>query len=120
MVVMDVAEGCDAYQKFKHKELPSAVIKDIQLALDKLHNVDLVFGDIQCPNVMVYKPQGNSDKEWHGQLVDFDWAGTVGEVKYPPTLNMNINWTRGVLAGTEIKKEHDLEMLTRLRFYVVE
>jgi hypothetical protein len=46
MVVMDVAEGCDAYQKFKHKELPSAVIKDIQLALDKLHNVDLVFGDI--------------------------------------------------------------------------
>ena len=25
MVVMDVAKGCNAYQKFKHKELPSAV-----------------------------------------------------------------------------------------------
>jgi RIO-like serine/threonine protein kinase len=120
MVVMELVEGCDAYQKFKYKELPSAVMKDVELALKKLHDAGLVFGDLRRPNVMVYKPQGKDDEEWRGLLVDFDWAGPVGEVKYPPMLNKKISWPGGVDAETEIKKDHDLQMLKRLRDHVAE
>jgi len=120
MVVMDLVKGGDAYQEFRYKELPSTVLNDVRLALKKLHDADLVFGDVRRPNIMVYKSQGKGkgDEEWRGLLVDFDWAGPVSKAKYPPMLNMKISWANGVAAVTEIEKDHDLEMLKRLRFHV--
>ncbi|EFJ30856.1 hypothetical protein SELMODRAFT_409573 [Selaginella moellendorffii] len=44
-------------------------------------------------------------------FVDFDWAGTSGDVRYPIFLNPNINWPQGVQACHPILPVHDKELL---------
>jgi tRNA A-37 threonylcarbamoyl transferase component Bud32 len=46
-----------------------------------VHNAGYVHGDIRTSNILVYK---NSP-----MLIDFDWAGNKGVVRYP--INMNID-----------------------------
>jgi len=112
MVVMDQVQGQDAFHQFRHRDLPSTVLEDIQLALKTLHDLGHVFGDVRRPNMMVLKIRNqDGNDEWHGQLVDFDWSGQVGNARYPPTLNKNIRWPCGVEAGCVIEKQHDLDML---------
>ncbi len=53
----------------------------------------------------------DGNDEWHGQLVDFDGSGQVGDARYPPTLNKDIRWPCGVEAGYVVEKRHDLDML---------
>ena len=55
-------------------------------------------------------------KEWCGMLVDFDWAGPVGETKYLLMLSnmQQIKWADGVAPLAQIKMEHDLDMLEKL------
>ena len=116
MAVMDLVQGRDAYHEFKHRDLPPTVLEDIQLALKTLHDAGLVFGDVRRPNIMVVKTRDqHGNDEWHARLVDFDWSGPVGDTRYPPTLNKDIRWARGVKAAHVIEKRHDLDMLERLR-----
>jgi hypothetical protein len=63
---------------------------------------------------MVYKSREKGEEEWRGLLVDFDWAGPIGQSKYPAMLNTSIYWADGVAPAAEIKKEHDLDMLAKL------
>jgi hypothetical protein len=52
-------------------------------------------------------------------LIDFDWAGRAGEVKYP--LNINTKTIRPPMdatGGTKITKSHDLQMI-ELLFYSI-
>lgn len=66
----------------------------MKLAVEKLHEAELVHGDIRCFKIMVVKSRGKGEEEWHGLLVDFNWAGPVGEATYPPMLNSfgEIDW----------------------------
>ena len=51
------------------------------IAIVELHEAGMVHGDIREANVMV-KEGGEVFK-----LVDFDWAGICGEVRYPRHIN---------------------------------
>jgi hypothetical protein len=116
MAVMDLVQGRDAHHEFKHRGLPLTVLEDIQLALRTLHDAGLVFGDVRRPNIMAVKTRNqHGDDEWHARLVDFDWSGPVGDARYPPTLNKDIRWASGVEGAHVIEKQHDLDMLERLR-----
>ena len=116
MVVMDLIDGRDAHHEFRHRDLPSTVLNDVKLALEKLHDAGLVFGDVRRPNIMVYKSGEKGEEEWRGLLVDFDWAGPIGKSKYPAMINESgaIKWAEGVAPAVEIKKEHDIDMLGKL------
>jgi hypothetical protein len=116
MVVMDLVVGRDAYHKFLHCDLPLTVLNDVKLVLEKLHEAGLVYGDVRCPDIMVFKSQEKDEEIWRGLLIDFDWAGPVGKTKYPAMMNDSgqINWANGVAPAAEIKKEHDIEMLGKL------
>lgn len=48
------------------------------------------------------------------QLINFDWAGKEGEVKYPVSISSSIDWPAGVKGLAHIRKEHDLVMLDTL------
>jgi hypothetical protein len=116
MAVMDLVGGRDAYHEFKHRGIPSTVLEDIQLALKTLHGAGLVFGDVRRPNIMVATTRNEHGKdEWHAQMVDFDWSGPVGVARYPPALNKDIRWAHGVGGARLIEKQHDLDMLEKLR-----
>ena len=103
--------------------LPSTVLKDVKLALEKLHNAGFVFGNVRRPNIMVYKSREKDEEEWRGLLVDFDWAGPVRKTKYLAAILKNsgeINWVDGMSPRAEIKKEHDLDMLKKKKLNSVE
>jgi hypothetical protein len=122
MVVMEQVDGRDSYSEFRHRDLPRTVLDDIKRALEKLHDAQLVYGDMRRPNIMVVKTprsrddDGEGEDEWRGLLIDFDWSGRVGVVKYPPTLNTcgEIKWAKGVEPATAIQPKHDLDMLEKI------
>jgi hypothetical protein len=68
---------------------------------------DFVHGDIRSNNIMVKKRH-----EEQCVLIDFDWAGKVGEVKYPFDLNPAI--TRTGIPGTAIGFKDDDYMLKEI------
>jgi hypothetical protein len=79
-----------------------------------------VHGDVRPPNVLLKLPLDLPAVAELAELnveslpivfVDFDWAGTEGEVRFPPLLNPRVPWPEGVEGGGFIRKEHDLKLL---------
>jgi len=105
MIVMD-----DLRDSYRHPsdslgmDRPSKAIK--ALLLD-LHQSGYVHGDIRSSNIMV------GDNEDDFMLVDFDWAGRIGEARYPMNLNRSEGLWRpdGARDGAIILADHDIEML---------
>ncbi|QRV94387.1 kinase domain protein [Ceratobasidium sp. AG-Ba] len=85
--------------------------QDVEKALKILHEADLVFGDLRAPNVIVSECDSVRPR---GMLVDFDWCGREGEVRYPAAMNEKIGWATGAEAGALIMRQHDRDMLERL------
>lgn len=138
MIVMDRVEGQDAYTLFPG-EPPDYVKKDVDKAIQLLHQHGFVHGDICMSNILVVKrPRSqqqvaapsteveamemdvdDSDSETPGAvLIDFDWTGKDGETNYP------VLWYKQPVPGVEggkdldrlgvMKKEHDRFMFERL------
>jgi tRNA A-37 threonylcarbamoyl transferase component Bud32 len=78
MVVTDVLEDdfqpCDEFDG-----LVKPCNEAIRDSVHRLHTLGFVRGDLRDRNVFVREKEG----QWDCQLIDFDWAGRVGEVKYP-------------------------------------
>lgn len=109
MVVMEYIEGqtlATAKAKMDHK-VTERVQSEIKRALGLLHSSGMVFGDLRSPNIMV-------EKSGEVKLIDFNWAGEQGQVKYPYLISKDIHWSHGVEALAIIETVHDLEMCKRL------
>jgi hypothetical protein len=66
-----------------------------------------VHGDIRATNIMVKR-----DLTPGILLVDFDWAGVPGEVRYPMNVNTKeIKRPSGAHDGELIVTQHDLSMI---------
>ena len=80
------------------------------MAIAELHEAGMVHGDIREVNVMV-KEGGEGFK-----LVDFDWAGIFGEVRYPRHINKvaELGRPEDVLDGELILMKHDLSMMEKM------
>ncbi len=94
--------------KARHEDLR----KQIQTAITDLHQkARMVHGDIRKANIMV-KRSGGSEF----MLVNFDWAGRIGEVNYPKFLNTDpaIGRPLGAIGCTPILAEHDNHMIKQL------
>ncbi|CAG7853847.1 SubName: Full=Uncharacterized protein {ECO:0000313/EMBL:CCA77651.1} [Serendipita indica DSM 11827] len=86
-------------------------IKD---AVDVLHVNGFVHGDIRACNIMVCRWWDDDIGMKNVKLIDFDWAGRVGEARYPANVNYTeIMRPEDAKDGLVIKKEHDLEMLEK-------
>ncbi|RPD56942.1 hypothetical protein L226DRAFT_615287 [Lentinus tigrinus ALCF2SS1-7] len=119
MVVMEYIEGETAHAMLsasKERAVPDDVRDAIKRAVKLLHENKMVHGDIRLGNVIIAKPTGaeGEDTGKRVRIVDFDWAGTEGEVRYPLFLSKVIRWPAGVDDDALIRPEHDDEMLTRL------
>ena len=86
MVVMEHFEGraADGEKDTWPKDLRNKVEK----AIKKLHDAGLVFGDLRGPNIMF-----SGEK---AAIIDFDWAGREGEVRYPRHLSRSVRWPGSV------------------------
>ncbi|KAH9900882.1 hypothetical protein C8Q73DRAFT_786312 [Cubamyces lactineus] len=121
MVVMEYIRGRTAAEL---KEVPQCVRDAVKRALGLLHEKKMVHGDIRLPNVMIQDcdegEEGDGDAADGGdkladrvRLIDFDWAGDEGTVRYPHFLSR-----QGRVAGVEdygfILAAHDDAMVRKL------
>jgi serine/threonine protein kinase len=67
--------------------------------LDLLHAANLVFGDLRPPNVMITKAK-------EVKLIDFDWAGDLGQAQYPCLISPSIHWPTEVTGLDLITTAH--------------
>ncbi|KAI0363066.1 hypothetical protein BV20DRAFT_1007839 [Pilatotrama ljubarskyi] len=104
VVVMDHIKDED-----DRETMTAAQRAQLRKAVGLLHEQNLVFGDLRDANLLLRRGGGL-------MLVDFDWCGEEGKVRYPYDINMNgdIGWHEEVEGGELIKKEHDLHMLHAL------
>jgi len=104
VVVMDYVSG-------EHGGTPledQAHVDQLREALATLHDEDYVYGDLRSPNILI-ATDGL-------KLIDFDWCGKEGTVRYPADtcLDRNMKWHSGVRLGGLITKAHDIHMFNHL------
>ena len=109
MVVMQMI-GED-YCRLSDFPPPYSHHEDITQKLVSLHQENYVHGDVRDTNIMVKKNGGMGFR-----LVDFDWSGRIGEVRYPMNVYRGSRLWRPLEAedGQLIKADHDSEMLNTL------
>jgi hypothetical protein len=92
------------------EKVRSKVRRVVQL----LHEGGFAHGDIRDTNILI--DRGSLESEDVGiHLVDFDWAGRIGEAKYPINVNKSsVSRPDDVEGGRLITQEHDLEMVNLL------
>jgi len=80
--------------------LSDKALQQLETGLKTLHGQNLVHGDLRRPNIL-------TDEEGWVRLIDFEWSGQAGVVRYPALLNPEIKWPEGVKGGGLIQPEHD-------------
>jgi serine/threonine protein kinase len=107
MVVMDLLD--ETYRDLHDSPRKATFSEEILEKVVTLHQAGYVHGDIRTTNIMV-KRSGSGI-----MLVDFDWAGVIGEVRYPMNVNTEeIKRPRGVYDNELIMPAHDTEMVENL------
>lgn len=105
-VIMDEVDGCKLVDVTR-EELAEADYAGFRTTLiQKLQEKDFVHGDLRCQNILF-----SDTKEF--LVVDLDWAGKKGHVKYPLTINMSSScgWASGVAPDGLIDSSHDQHQL---------
>ncbi|EIW56441.1 uncharacterized protein TRAVEDRAFT_38414 [Trametes versicolor FP-101664 SS1] len=125
MVVMVHVEGqtlLDAMPVTPDGQLgptPAGVYTAVRRAVDALqaHDPPLVHGDIRYINILIAadKEGAGGSVEVRVRIIDFDWAGVAGEVRYPFNLSADIRWPEGASDYAPIMAAHDDEMAEHLR-----
>ena len=119
MEVIDIHRGpsprrTGSYQQFHYDMRGILSLKrPIATLIKQLHAKGYVHGDVRAANLFV---QVDDDEEvtpkTNFKLIDFDWAGRIGEAKYPMYVNrQGIRRPQNARDGREILKTDDLEML---------
>jgi len=114
MEYLDPSAWQTLYQQYRPNS-PNTEITytpELQTALDNiietLRSENYVHGDLRTNNIMVRTDViGNSVDL---RVIDFDWAGEAGQVRYPAERNQEIEWPGE--AGEPIMDGHDSEMVS--------
>ena len=108
MVIMGALD--EEYKPFDKDNLPADGREHIRARLVKLHQANLVHGDVRDVNIMVRK-----DGKLGVMLIDFDWSGIIGQVCYPININKMDLWQPDdVSDGLLIKSDHDIAMFDHI------
>jgi serine/threonine protein kinase len=113
---MVVMEFMDNYVPFSNYDKPATISSELRSMLTRLvegfHNKKFVHGDIRSTNILVPK-EGTGELKI--KLIDFDWGGLEGRVKYPSAINhVTIPRPGGVVDGALITMAHDREMIAEI------
>jgi hypothetical protein len=104
MAVMEFLEGAQWYSPLHSSTFWDELKNSIQL----YHKAGFVHGDLRAPNILV-----TNDGP---RILDFDWAGKSGLVKYSRVLNQDIVWHHEADINERILPEHDVFMLDQLKY----
>ncbi|KDQ19682.1 hypothetical protein BOTBODRAFT_143115 [Botryobasidium botryosum FD-172 SS1] len=86
------------------------VRSEVLECMHALHSQNIAHGDIRGANILINVHPENGSLSV--KLIDFDWAGTAGVVKYLMNVNCKeVRRPQGAVDGLPILKEHDLIMV---------
>ncbi|KAJ6509024.1 hypothetical protein C8R45DRAFT_969640 [Mycena sanguinolenta] len=109
MVVMDFVVGKNlGWLQEKKQKLPGRIGEQLATIVHTLRDAGFVHGDLRAPNVVV------TDDLQEVLLLDFDWAGKVGEAFYPINLSSEVQWPPGAEGLGPIFFAHDEYMLEQI------
>ena len=96
------------------KDWQEKVWRKVEKTLRVLHDAGFVHGDLRDTNILIdLKSLESDDVKIH--FVDFDWAGRIGETKYPNDINgITVKRPEGAEGGKLITVEHDKTMVSYL------
>lgn len=100
VVVMEKVEGSQLQMPVN-----TLVEMDLKTTVSKMHDKGYVHEDLRPQNILVLM-------ENTIRILDFDWAGKEGEVRYPQELSTSCNWHPNLESGGLISKAHDLYQCT--------
>jgi serine/threonine protein kinase len=108
MVIMeDLNDYFDLFRSSLAPGRMDAVKERLNDVLGQMHQQGFVHGDIRNVNVMI-----TNDPILAVMLVDFDWAGRIGEARYPMNVNREYVYRpEGAVDNELILAEHDMSML---------
>ena len=111
MIVMDAIDDFDELYGCYEVSKSHPIVEAMDEKLNEMHRNDFVHGDIRESNIMVSKDRKGF------MFLDFDWAGKMGEVRYPMHVNRVDFPARpdGALDGELILAEHDKEMMQTVK-----
>ena len=69
-------------------------------AVETLYSNNFVHGALHPPNILAIEDDTI-------RILDFDWAGCVGVMKYPDDLNTSVAWNEDVKPGGLIQKKYN-------------
>ena len=87
----------------------STQLQQVQDFLTTFKENRYVHGDLRSVNVWV---NGGNDAI---AILDFDWAGEEGSVRYPFSLNTELQWPDGASPGALITHQHDEYWINQLK-----
>ncbi|PIL34898.1 hypothetical protein GSI_02685 [Ganoderma sinense ZZ0214-1] len=104
-------------------DVRTAIERDIVHAVRLLHENNLVHGDVRGSHVVIQRATGQSGLDSDGvtrtraYLLKFNWAGEVGQARYPCDLDRDAEWAEDweLMRRSFITKADDEYMLGRLR-----
>lgn len=103
LVVMDFFDGEPSYEGDRHKD--PDVYEKVAAIIGVAHGAGFVLGDVRPPNVLISGAGAV-------KMIDFDWAGREGAVRYPAHMSSGL-WVPGVAPAALVEKAHDTGMLAR-------
>lgn len=104
-MVVSTFDGAGMHVKTCHAAADAR--EKVQHAVDVLHGHGLVHGDIRWRNILVAE-------DGRVSLLRFDWAGRIGEARYPEELGHLVTWPGRAAPGSLIEPKHDCEWLDRM------
>ena len=112
MEYLDPSVWQTLYQLSKSKNKPrkptvSQLRGALQEIITALDEKSYVHGDLRSNNIMIRTDV--MDKSVDLRVIDFDWAGEAGQVRYPAEWNREIWWPGE--AGGPIDQDHDSKMV---------
>jgi len=102
VTVSEFIDGASYYDSTPERD------SNLVAALNGLHSLGIVHGDIRKNNVLVVP---NSSRVI---IVDFDFTGLHNVGRYPDRLNQDIRWPPGVRDGAFLRIEHDNDFAMRM------
>ncbi|KAJ7654728.1 hypothetical protein B0H17DRAFT_385197 [Mycena rosella] len=103
VIVMESLDGESLHMPSMDHAMRQTVYAQMQQLLDGMHTRGFVHGDLRCANIVAQRGWERTDPE--GTLlkvVDFDWGGKQGEVRFPYAVLSNEH------RGRELKTAADL------------
>jgi serine/threonine protein kinase len=86
----------------------------VRRVVNELHKGGFVHGDIRDTNLLIDRASLPKTVDEVGiHVIDFDWAGLIGQAKYPTGVNtVSVRRPNGAQDGEPITEEHDRQMVS--------